>query len=317
MLTFQGLILFMAVVRFTIAPISLCAQAFTRLHGALGSGRRVLDTLRRSPGLADGTLVPSGFSAELRLDHVTFGYTADRPILHDVSVNLRRGELLAVVGASGAGKSTLVDLVLRLYDPQSGQVRLDGIDIREFVQAEYRKLFGVVSQESLLFNDTIRNNIIFGRPTGDEADLNRAADIANAAEFISALPEGYETVVGDRGIRLSGGQRQRMAIARAIYAKPQILILDEATSALDSTSERLVQEAIDRVLTHATAIVIAHRLSTIMHADRIVVLNAGRIEAVGCHDELLQTSTTYRKFCELQASSSGPRLASATSIQRQ
>jgi len=215
---------------------------------------------------------------------------------------VRKGDFVALVGPSGAGKSTLADLVLRLYDPETGTILMDGVDVRTYHQREYRQLFGVVSQENLLFHDTVRNNIRFGRPSLTDADLERAARIANAHDFIMALPQGYDTLIGDRGTRLSGGERQRVAIARAVVHRPKILILDEATSALDSTSERLVQDAINRVVSEATAIVIAHRLSTVMHADRIVVLDRGRIEAIGSHSDLLDVSPTYRHFCSLQLS---------------
>jgi ABC-type multidrug transport system fused ATPase/permease subunit len=299
-LTFQGFVLFMLVVRLTIAPISALAQALTRLQGGLGSARRVLEFLGREPVVVDGPRTDAQFKREIKLENVTFGYAADTPVFTGLNLTLKKGELLAIVGTSGAGKSTLVDLILRLYDPGTGRMTVDGVDVRQFNQESYRRLFGVVSQESLLFNESIADNIIFGRATGNDADLRRAADIANASEFISGLPEGFDTFVGDRGVRLSGGQRQRIAIARAIYASPPILILDEATSALDSGSERLVQQAIDRVLTTATAVVIAHRLSTILHADRIVVLDNGRIEAVDTHDALLATSPTYQRLYDLQ-----------------
>jgi ABC-type multidrug transport system fused ATPase/permease subunit len=207
---------------------------------------------------------------------------------------------VALVGPSGAGKSTLADLVLRLYDPLRGSVSIDGRDLRTLRQASYRQLFGVVSQEALLFNATIRENIAYGRDGVSEEDIIRVAQIANAHDFIIELPDGYDTIVGDRGIRLSGGQRQRVAIARAIVASPQILILDEATSSLDSESERLVQRAIDRVTQGTTSIVIAHRLSTVMRADKIVVVQRGSVGAVGRHAELLATNETYARLYRLQ-----------------
>ncbi|MAG69497.1 MAG: hypothetical protein CL471_04255 [Acidobacteria bacterium] len=213
---------------------------------------------------------------------------------------MRKGEFIALVGPSGAGKSTFTDLILRLYDPSEGEIIMDDVDLRMFRLAEYRSHFGVVSQETLLFNDTVRDNIRYGRGHLTEKDIHTAARIANAHDFIMSLPQQYDTVVGDRGIRLSGGERQRVAIARAVAHNPQILILDEATSALDSESERLVQQAIDQVVVHTTAIVIAHRLSTVMHADRIIVLNHGRIEAIGSNDLLLKTSPTYYKLHRLQ-----------------
>jgi ABC-type multidrug transport system fused ATPase/permease subunit len=220
--------------------------------------------------------------------------------VQQLTLEIGKGEFVALVGPSGAGKSTLADLLLRLHDPDSGSVRIDGVDLRGLRQREYRHLFGVVSQENLLFHDSVRNNIRYGRDDITDAAVEQAARQANAHDFIVTLPQGYDTVVGDRGVRLSGGERQRIAIARALVHNPQILVLDEATSALDSESERLVQQAIDRVVKQTTAIVIAHRLSTVTHADRIVVLSGGRIEATGRHHELLDRSATYRRFCQLQ-----------------
>lgn len=299
-LTLSGFVLFVFIARQTIAPASAFSQSMVRLHTGLGSARRVLEILESQPDLRDGTREAVSFQRAIRLEDVSFAYQPDLPVLHDVNLEIRRGEIVAVVGPSGAGKSTLADLILRLYDPTAGRVTFDGVDVREFRQESYRRLFGVVSQECLLFNATVRDNITYGRLAPEEADVLRAARIANAEEFIAALPAGYDTLVGDRGIRLSGGQRQRIAIARAIFARPEILILDEATSSLDTESERLVQQAIDRVLENMTAVVIAHRLSTIVHADKIVVLADGGIEAVGTHAELLATSPTYRRLYELQ-----------------
>jgi len=207
---------------------------------------------------------------------------------------------VALVGPSGAGKSTLADLILRFYDPTTGTITVDARDLRQLRQQEYRRLFGVVSQEALLFNASIRDNIAYGRDGLSDDAVIAAARVANAHDFIMQLPDGYATTVGDRGIRLSGGQRQRVAIARAIVGNPPILILDEATSSLDSESERLVQQAIERVIQGATSIVIAHRLSTVLHADKIVVVNGGVVEAVGRHAELLGVNETYSRLYRLQ-----------------
>jgi ATP-binding cassette, subfamily B, bacterial MsbA len=230
---------------------------------------------------------------------VSFGY-GDEPVLSGVSFEIARGEMVALVGASGVGKSTVADLLMRFHDPDSGLITLDGRDVRTFRQDDYRRLFGVVSQESLLFNTTIRDNILYGREGLDEADVVAAARIANAHGFITEFPDGYSTVVGDRGTRLSGGQRQRIAIARAVVGRPSVLVLDEATSALDSEAERAVWEAIDQAVQGTTALVIAHRLSTVLRADRIVILGRGGIEATGRHAELLQRSETYRQLHRLQ-----------------
>jgi subfamily B ATP-binding cassette protein MsbA len=299
-LTISGFVLFLYVARQTIAPVSQLAQSALRLYEGLGSATRVLAILNSRPEVMDGNQDPKSFSYAINLEQVSFFYHTGQLVLRNLNLEIRKGEVMAIVGHSGAGKSTLADLILRLYDPTSGRVTLDGIDIRQFRQEGYRRLFGVVSQECLLFNATVRENIAYNHPASTQEEIVRAAQIANAEEFIARLPAGYDTVVGDRGIRLSGGQRQRIAIARAICANPQILILDEATSSLDTESERLVQQAIDRVLRNMTAVVIAHRLSTVVNADKIVVLTAGEVEAVDPHQVLLETSQTYRRLYELQ-----------------
>ncbi len=209
--------------------------------------------------------------------------------------------MVALVGASGAGKSTIADLLPRFYDVSAGQILVDGMDIRELRLRDLRALMGIVSQEAILFNDTVRNNIAFGNDHATQAGIEAAARAANAHDFISALPEGYDTNIGDRGSKLSGGQRQRLTIARALLKNPPILILDEATSALDSESEKLVQAALDRLLQNRTALVIAHRLSTVQHADEIIVLEAGNIAERGTHTELFAKGGIYRKLVELQA----------------
>jgi subfamily B ATP-binding cassette protein MsbA len=247
----------------------------------------------------DGPESITRFHDGIVLHDVSFDYGGDR-VLDRVSFEIKKGEIVALIGPSGVGKSTLADLILRLYDPVAGSITIDGRDLRSLRQGSYRRLFGVVSQEALLFNDTIRENIAYGREAISDDEIVRAARIANAHDFITECPNGYDTIVGDRGIRLSGGQRQRVAIARAIVGDPPILILDEATSSLDTESERLVQQAIDRVIEGATSIVIAHRLSTVLHADKIVVMNRGRVEAIGRHADLLATSETYNQLYQLQ-----------------
>jgi ABC-type multidrug transport system fused ATPase/permease subunit len=227
-------------------------------------------------------------------------------VLDRVSFEIKKGEFVALVGPSGAGKSTLADLLLRLYDPVAGRITIDGRDIRTLRQEAYRRLFGVVSQEALLFNTTIRDNIAYGREGLAEADIVRAARVANAHDFIAEFADGYDTMVGDRGVRLSGGQRQRIAIARAIVGRPALLILDEATSSLDSESERLVQQAIERVTRGTTSIAIAHRLSTVLHADKIIVLGRGGVEAIGRHADLLASSETYGRLYRLQITEAEP-----------
>jgi len=298
-LTASTFFLFLYVGRAAMTQVGLLGSAYTSLQITLAAASRIHELLRLEPAVRDGSGTITEFRDRIVLRDVSFSYGAE-PVLSGVSLEIEKGEVVAFVGPSGAGKSTLADLVLRLYDPLEGSISIDGRDLRTLRQAPYRRLFGVVSQEALLFNATIRENIAYGRDEVSEEDIVRAALIANAHDFIVTLPDGYDTAVGDRGTRLSGGQRQRVAIARAIVANPPILILDEATSSLDSESERLVHRAIDRVIQGTTSIVIAHRLSTVMRADKIVVVNRGSVEATGRHAELLATNETYARFYRLQ-----------------
>ncbi|MBQ5401692.1 MAG: ATP-binding cassette domain-containing protein, partial [Bacteroidales bacterium] len=225
----------------------------------------------------------------------------DGPVLKDISFTIPKGKTVAIVGPSGAGKSTLADLIPRFWDVTGGSIRIDGTDIRSYRMGDLISQLGVVTQESILFNDSVYNNITFGMEGVDENDVEQAARVANAHEFISALPKGYQTNIGDRGSRLSGGQRQRIAIARAVLKNPPVLILDEATSALDTESERLVQDALTRLMENRTCLVIAHRLSTIQNADEIIVLQDGRIAERGTHRELLAKGGLYSHLCSLQS----------------
>ena len=229
------------------------------------------------------------------------------PVLRGIDLEIRRGEIVALVGPSGAGKSTLVDLLPRFYDPTAGRILLDGVDVREIALKDLRGLMGIVTQETLLFHDTVRTNLVYARPDAADAEVVEAAKAANAYDFIRALPQGFDTVLGERGLRLSGGERQRIAIGRALLKNPPILILDEATSSLDNTSERLVQEALLRLMRDRTTIVIAHRLSTVRHADRIVVLAGGEIVEEGTHAELLARGTLYRQLHDAQFLDIPPR----------
>jgi subfamily B ATP-binding cassette protein MsbA len=274
----------------------------TTAQGSLAAAERIFDVLD-APSEAQtdsGTRSVDAFRDRIVFDRVWFAYDSE-PVLRDLSFTARRGEIVALVGASGAGKSTLVDLVPRFYEPTAGRILLDGIDTREITLPSLRALTGIVSQDTVLFNDTVRNNIAYGAP-GEytDAEVVAAARAANAHAFIEELPQGYDTLLGERGLRLSGGQRQRIAIARALLTDPPILILDEATSALDTESERLVQEAIDRLLAGRTVFVIAHRLSTIVHADQILVLDRGEIVERGTHGELLARGGTYARLHALQ-----------------
>jgi len=239
------------------------------------------------------------FKEKIQFDHVGFNY-GERRILQDINITVHKGKTIALVGASGAGKSTLVDLVPRFHDVTSGTLWIDGIDVKEYKLEDLRKLMGIVSQEPILFNDTIYNNITLGTEGATQAQVEDAARIANAHNFILQKPEGYQTIVGDRGTKLSGGERQRITIARAVLKNPPVLILDEATSSLDTESERLVQNAINTLMQNRTCIVIAHRLSTVQHADEIIVLQDGMIMERGTHNELLHKRGHYHKLVEMQ-----------------
>lgn len=291
--------LFLYVGRAVLTQISALAGAYTQMQATLAASTRLGELFAVEPDVKDGAETITAFRDRIALRGVSFDYGGER-VLEGVSFEVRKGEVVALVGPSGVGKSTLADLILRLYDPVAGAITIDGRDLRTLQQESYRRLFGVVPQEALLFNATIRDNIAYGRDGISDADIVRAARIANAHDFIGEFPDGYDTVVGDRGVRLSGGQRQRVALARAIVGSPPILMLDEATSSLDSESERLVQQAIERVIHGATSIVIAHRLSTVLHADKIVVMSRGTVEAVGRHAELLAANETYARLYRYQ-----------------
>jgi subfamily B ATP-binding cassette protein MsbA len=239
-------------------------------------------------------------SRAIQYEHVSFSYNHNEPVLRDISFEVKVGEVVAFVGPSGGGKSTLLDLLPRFYDPQQGSITIDGADIRTVSLADLRSLMGIVTQETFLFNDSIRRNIAYGLNGTPIEKIAEAARMANAHDFIVGLENGYDTVVGNRGMMLSGGQRQRLAIARALLKNPQILIFDEATSALDTESEILVQEAIDRLMTSRTSLVIAHRLSTVKNADRIMVIDRGRIVEAGTHEKLLAQGGLYHRLHSMQ-----------------
>jgi len=301
-MTGATLLAFLTLVLRLLQPLKQLSQMRTTAQSSLASAERLFEILD-SPAEFQrdrGTRDSATFQRELRFDRVNFAY-AETPVLRDIDLTARKGQVIALVGPSGSGKSTLVDLIPRFYEPVSGRILIDGIDTREIKLPALRALTGIVSQETVLFHDTVRNNIAYGAPGQySQQQIEDAAKAANAHSFITELPNGYDTLLGERGTRLSGGQRQRLAIARALLSDPPILILDEATSALDTESERLVQEAIDRLLQGRTVFVIAHRLSTITHADQIVFLDRGEIVEQGTHAELLEKRGAYSRLYELQ-----------------
>jgi subfamily B ATP-binding cassette protein MsbA len=270
-------------------------------EGLLGATRvfRLLDTRESLPERA-GALPLAHLGSGVRVEVLSYRYGSGPLVLRDVSFEVKPGQVVAVVGPSGAGKSTLADLLVRFDDPVEGSILLDGHDLRDLKVSSLRGLIGVVPQETILFNDTVRNNIAYGLPDLPMERVEQAARAANAHDFIRALPGGYDALIGERGVKLSGGQRQRLAVARALLKNPPLLILDEATSSLDTESERLVQEAVERLMEHRTVVVIAHRLSTIQRADHILVLDQGRIVEQGNHEELLRQGGLYRRLYEVQ-----------------
>ncbi len=303
-------LVFLTFVMRLLQPLKRLSQIPAVAQNALAAAERLFEVLARPTerSLDRGTRVVESFRDSLVFDDVSFAYeSGQEPVLSHISFTARKGDVVALVGASGAGKSTLVDLIPRFYEPTEGRILLDCVDTREITLGSLRRLMGIVSQETVIFNDTVRNNIAYGRGERyTDAQIEAAARAANAHAFIAELPDGYATPLGERGARLSGGQRQRIAIARALLLDPPILILDEATSALDTESERLVQEAIDRLLQGRTVFVIAHRLSTIQHATKILVLDRGRIVESGTHAELLARRGLYHRLYSLQFGVPGP-----------
>jgi ATP-binding cassette subfamily B protein len=257
---------------------------------------RIDDVLRVSPVIVDppDPVTRPSTAGQVRFDRVSFGYDPDQPVLDDLSLTIEAGTSVAIVGSTGSGKSTIARLLIRFYDPQAGSISLGGVDLRDLAVRDVRRTVGIVFEDTLLFRDTVAANIAFADPDADDAAVRRAAALAGAADFVEALPQGYDTVLGERGFSLSGGQRQRIAIARALVADPAVLILDDATSAVDPGKESEIREAMDVVMRGRTTIVIAHRAGTIAMADRVVLLDEGRVVADGRHEDLLRTSQRYR-----------------------
>jgi ATP-binding cassette, subfamily B, bacterial MsbA len=292
---------FMAAMFLMYQPFKSLTRTYTLLHQGLAGAERVFEILDEPPSIKDkpDAQIAPRFAKAIEFHDVSFAYGA-KPVLNRVNLTIRAGEVVALVGISGAGKSTLADLIPRFYDVSSGRITIDGVDIRDVTLATLRSQIGIVTQHTFLFDDTVRNNIAYGDPQRGMEDVAAAAKAAHADEFITSMPNGYDSVIGEMGMQLSGGQRQRLAIARALLKDAPILILDEATSALDSDSERMVQDALERLMTERTTLVIAHRLSTIRKADRIVVLVDGSIAEEGTHEELLARKSEYSRLYSLQ-----------------
>ena len=285
-----------------LTPAKAIAKAGYTIRKGMASVERIFDILDAENPLTDkpDAIVKKSFDDNITLDHVSFRYEDDN-VLKDVNFTVKKGETLALVGQSGSGKSTIANLLMRFYDVNEGAIKIDGINIKDMTKHSLRSLMGLVTQDSILFNDTVRNNIALGKPDASMEEIIQAAKIANAHDFISELPNGYDTNIGDSGNRLSGGQKQRLNIARAILKNPPVLILDEATSALDTESEKLVQDALDNLMVNRTSVVIAHRLSTIKNADKIVVMHKGEIVEMGTHQELMQREGVYHNLIMLQS----------------
>jgi subfamily B ATP-binding cassette protein MsbA len=297
----ESFLVFLGIFAQIIQPAKNFSNGITSLQKGTASAKRIFTIVDFQPAIQDkpDAIILTQFENNIEFRNVSFAYDTE-PVLKGINLTIQKGQTLALVGPSGGGKSTLADLVPRFYDPTEGEVCVDGVSLKDYQIESLRKQLGVVTQESILFNDTIFNNIAFGMPDINEEKVISAAKIANAHDFIMQTENGYQTKIGERGSKLSGGQRQRLSIARAVLKNPPILILDEATSALDSESEKLVQEALFNLMKNRTSIVIAHRLSTIQHADEIVVIQDGKIAERGSHDQLNAQNGLYKKLVDIQ-----------------
>ena len=298
-----GFIAFIAAFSQITRPVRAFIDQFANINQGVAAGERIFEVIDAQSEITDGSdaVEFDGLKEKIEFRNISFSYDSSREILHNISFTIEKGQTVALVGASGGGKSTLSELMPRFYDPNHGEIIIDGKDIRSFTQDSLRSRISLVSQDTILFNDTIKSNIALGRQGATDSEIAEAAKIANAHDFIVNCSEGYDTNIGDRGAKLSGGQRQRLSIARAVLKNPEFLILDEATSALDTESEKLVQQALTRMLKGRTSVVIAHRLSTIHHADKIIVIDEGRIAEQGTHDELIARGGIYAKLIEMQS----------------
>lgn len=294
-------IAYIAIFSQVMRPAKALTDAFSNIHNGIAAGERVLELIDTKSEVTDkpNAKKVTDFKKVIEFQHVDFAY-GEKNILKHINLIIEKGKTIALVGPSGGGKSTLVDLIPRFMDVTAGQILFDGIDLRDLDQESLRTMIGVVNQESILFNDTIFNNITFSNTSATQQEVENAAKIANAHEFILKTESGYQTNIGDRGAKLSGGQRQRICIARAVLKNPPIMLLDEATSALDTESEKLVQDSLYKLMDNRTTVVIAHRLSTIQNADKIVVIDGGQIVEFGSHTELIQKEGLYRKLIDMQ-----------------
>ena len=302
-MTAAGFVAYIAAFSQLTRPLRSFIDQFANINQGIAAGERIFSIIDAESAVQDkaDAVALEEFKDKIEFKNISFSYDASREVLHDVSFTVRKGETVALVGPSGGGKSTLSELIPRFYDPAVGEISIDGKPLADYTQESLREKMGIVSQDTILFNDSIRANIAMGREDATEEQIIAAAKIANAHDFIMQTEAGYDTNVGDRGMKLSGGQRQRLSIARAVLRNPEILILDEATSALDTESEKLVQEALTSLLEGRTSVVIAHRLSTIHNADRIIVIDSGRIAEQGTHAELMAKNGIYAKLIEMQS----------------
>lgn len=302
-LSAAGFIAFIAAFSQITRPVRAFIDQFANINQGVAAGERIFEIIDAKSEITDSnnSITFDGLKEKIEFKDISFSYDQSREILHNISFTINKGETVALVGASGGGKSTLSELMPRFYDPDKGEILIDGTPIKNFTQDSLRSRISLVSQDTVLFNDTIESNIALGKAGATHSEIVEAAKVANAHDFIVSTADGYNTNIGDRGAKLSGGQRQRLSIARAVLKNPEFLILDEATSALDTESEKLVQQALTRMLKGRTSVIIAHRLSTIQHADKIIVIDEGRIAEQGTHEQLIDSKGIYAKLIEMQS----------------